>query len=482
MKLSDILSGVEVLRTSAPMDTEITDICCDSRAITPGAAFVAIAGFETDGHKFIPSAIEKGASVIICQQEPEEGQDYVLVPDSRKALAQCAANFYGHPADSMTMIGVTGTNGKTSITWLLKSVLESRGAKVGLIGTIQNMIGQQELHTERTTPESNDLQKLFRQMLDAGCTHVIMEVSSHALELSRVEGVHFKVGVFTNLTEDHLDFHKTMKNYLAAKAKLFSMCDVGVINMDDPAYETLKNAAQCNVFSYSAGNEAADLVAMNIKLKPASVEFEALLPYHISRVELGIPGQFSVYNALAVVGAALQLDIPLRDVAAALKTAPGVKGRVEVVPTDTDYTMIIDYAHTPDALENVLKTLRGFAKGRVVALFGCGGDRDPIKRPIMGKIAMELADFVVFTSDNPRTEEPNKILKDILAGVKKLKTPHKVIEDRRAAIRWAMENAQPDDVILLAGKGHETYQILGKEKVHLDEREVIQQVLEDIKK
>lgn len=482
MKLSDILKNVEMLETGVSMNMEISDICSDSRSVTPGAAFVAIVGFETDGHKYIPSAIEKGASVIICQQKPEGLENYVLVADSRKALAQCAANFYGHPADSMTMVGVTGTNGKTSITWLLKSVLESRGAKVGLIGTIQNMIGQQELPTERTTPESNELQKLFRQMLDEGCTHVIMEVSSHALELSRVEGVHFKVGVFTNLTEDHLDFHKTMENYLAAKAKLFSMCDVGVINMDDAAYETLKESARCQVFSYSVGNEDADLVAMNVRLKPASVEFEALLPYHIARVELGIPGQFSVYNALAVIGAAVQMDIPLRDAAAALKSASGVKGRVEVVPTGTDYTMIIDYAHTPDALENVLKTLRGFAQGRVVALFGCGGDRDPIKRPIMGRIAMELADFVIFTSDNPRTEEPKQIIKDILAGTKKLKTPHKVIEDRRAAIRWAMENAQPGDVILLAGKGHETYQILGKEKVHLDEREEIAKVLEDLKK
>ena len=391
-----------------------------------------------------------------------------------------AANWYGHPADSMTMIGVTGTNGKTTVTYLLKTVLEKTlGAKVGLIGTIQNMIGDKVLDTERTTPESIELQKLFAEMRDAGCTHVVMEVSSHALALSRVDGVHFRVGVFTNLTEDHLDFHKTMLDYCDAKAKLFQRCDVGVMNLDDLYCDRIRRQASCRILTYSTKDNAADLVAKNIRLKSDRVETDVVTGNEISRAELRIPGAFSVYNALAVIGTGLALGLSLNEVTAALRQAHGVKGRMEVVPTPgKDYTVLIDYSHTPDSLENALKTARGFCKGRVIAVFGCGGDRDPFKRPVMGEIGGRLADLCVVTSDNPRTENPNAIIAQIAEGMKDAKNKPVVIENRVEAIGWALDHARENDIILLCGKGHETYQEVGHEKRHMDEREIVAEHLE----
>ena len=474
MKLKDLLQGLEILELQADMETEITGVSYDSRQVRPGDLFVAISGFAADGHKYIPVALEKGAAVILCEQAPETGR-FVRVADTRMGLAQVSCNWFDHPAKKMTMIGVTGTNGKTTTTYLLKHILEeTMGAKVGLVGTIQNMIGEEVLHTERTTPESFELQALFRQMLDAGCTHVIMEVSSHALVLSRVYGVQFHTGVFTNLTQDHLDFHKTMEEYRKAKSLLFSVCDHGVINLDDPAAEAMIQEAKCPVLTYSAENKQADLVAENIRLGIRQVDFDATYQNWTVPAELNIPGAFSVYNALGVMGAALSLGLTLPQIGEALATAQGVNGRAEVVPTPgKDYTVLIDYSHTPDSLENILRTVRGFCKGRVIAVYGCGGDRDPIKRPIMGRIGAALSDVVVITSDNPRTEDPMKIIDQILVGVKETDTPCTVIENRRQAIRWAMDHAQTGDVIVLAGKGHETYQEIGHEKFHLDEREEV---------
>ena len=375
----------------------------------------------------------------------------------------------------MTMIGITGTNGKTTSTYLLKHVLETAlDAKVGLVGTIQNMIGDEVIHTERTTPESYELQALFRQMLDAGCTHVIMEVSSHALVLHRVAGVRFHTGVFSNLTQDHLDFHKTMEEYRKAKSMLFSVSDHGVINLDDPAAEAMLEEAKCPVITYSAVGKPADLTADHVKLFAAKVDFDATYQNWTVPAMLGIPGSFSVYNALGVIGAGLTLGLTLPEITEALTTAQGVKGRAEVVPTPgKDYTVVIDYSHTPDSLENILKTARGFCEGKLIAVFGCGGDRDPIKRPIMGEIGARLSDLVVITSDNPRTEDPMKIIDQVVEGVKRVDTPCMVIENRRQAIRWAMDHAEAGDVIILAGKGHETYQEIGHEKFHLDEREEV---------
>ena len=479
MKLKKILKDVAVRELHAEPDMEIGDVYYDSRAVQPGGAFVAIRGFESDGHLYIPAAAERGAACVVCEEVPAADVPYVLVADSREALALMSRNYFGDPASEMTVIGVTGTNGKTTTTYLLKRVLEyCLDAKVGLVGTNGNMIGDEALPTERTTPESYELQKLFRSMADAGCTHVVMEVSSHSLVLHRVTGIRFAVGAFTNLTQDHLDFHKTMEEYAAAKALLFGMCARGAVNQDDEWATFLMERAKCPVFTFSEKHNESDLVAKDIRLSAGGVQFRAIHGSEIVRVSLGIPGLFSVYNALGVLSCAMLLDIPLFSAAEALSSAGGVKGRVEVVPTDGDYTILIDYAHTPDAIENVLKSMRAVAPGRVVILFGCGGDRDRTKRPIMGRIAAENADLVIVTSDNPRTEQPEDIVADIVEGLKGTRTQVKVIVDRPAAIEWAITNHRSGDVIVLAGKGHEDYQIIGHTKHHMDEREIVAEILE----
>lgn len=472
MKLQDLLKGVAVLESTAAPDTEINEVRYDSRAVRPGDLFVAIRGYATDGHQYIGKALEQGAAAIVCEEAPA-GVPAVVVENARRALAEIAANRFGHPADSMVMLGVTGTNGKTTTTYLVKHMLEDAGRKVGLIGTNQNLIGDEVVETERTTPESYELHALFARMRDAGCTHVIMEVSSHSLVLDRVHGIHFAVGAFTNLTQDHLDFHKTMEEYRRAKALLFTISDKGVINLDDPAAGAMLADAKCPCLTFSCEKDAADLTAKNLKLHADGVEFVAATKGDLARVKLPIPGHFSAENALTALGIVLQLGMPLADAAKSLATATGVKGRVEVVPTDTDYTVLIDYAHSPDGVENVLRAVRGFARGRVVALFGCGGDRDRTKRPKMGKIAADLADFCIVTSDNPRTEDPKTIIDDILEGMKGTKTPMQVIVDRPEAIHWALAHAKKDDIIVLMGKGHETYQEVNHVKHHMDEREIV---------
>ena len=474
MKLKELLADIEVEEWGASPDAEIGGLCYDSRRVMPGDVFAAIPGFATDGHRFIPDAVGKGASVVLCERKPDTETPFVRVKDSRLALALASATLFGHPGRRMQLIGVTGTNGKTTSTMLIKHMLERcLGAKVGLIGTNQNMIGGETLPAERTTPESYELQKLLRDMADAGCTHVVMEVSSHSLVLSRVAALRFSVGLFTNLTQDHLDFHRTMDEYARAKSLLFAQSDRGGANLDDPYALQMLNNASCPMLTWSVRKNEADLVAKDVRLSADGVRFCALYADALARVKLQIPGRFSVYNALTVIACGLQLGIPLEQCCEAISDAEGVKGRMEVVPTDGDYTMLIDYAHTPDALENVLRTLRETTGGRVVALFGCGGDRDRTKRPIMGRLATEMADFTVITSDNPRTEDPKDIIADILEGVTCPKNRYRVIPDRREAIAWAIDNHKSGDVIVLAGKGHETYQIIGATKYHMDEREIV---------
>lgn len=472
MKLGELLHNIPILETNADLEQEITGVSYDSRHTSPGDLFIALEGYETDGHRFIPMAREKGAACVLCQKTPQDGGPYVRTGDSRGALAQAGRNWFGDPAGEMTMVGVTGTNGKTTTTYLLKDVLEkAAGAKVGLIGTNQNMVGDEVLHTERTTPESFELQALFRRMADAGCTHVVMEVSSHALCLQRVAGIRFAAGLFTNLSQDHLDFHGSMEDYCGAKALLFRQCEKGVYNADDPWADRVTRDAPCPLSSF--GEKAGELRGENIRLAVDGVDFDACRDGETVPVRVNIPGGFTVYNALGVMAAARELGVPLADSARVLRQSAGVKGRVEVVPVPGEYTVLIDYAVTPDAIENVLATVRDFAKGRVVILFGCGGDRDRGKRPKMGRIAARMADFVVVTSDNPRTELPGDIIADILPGLEGTETPYVVVEDRVEAIRYALDHARKDDVIILAGKGHETYQIVGHEKRHLDEREVV---------
>ncbi|MGI5985992.1 MAG: UDP-N-acetylmuramoyl-L-alanyl-D-glutamate--2,6-diaminopimelate ligase [Clostridiales bacterium] len=474
MKLKELLTDVEAVEINADTETEIADISYDSRKTRKNDFFVAIRGFESDGHKYIGAAVNAGAAVVLCEEKPEEDIPYVLVRNSREALALVSRNYFGNPASEMTLVGVTGTNGKTTTTMLIKHVLEDcTGEKAGLIGTNQNMIGERVLPTERTTPESYELQKLFREMADEGCKYAVMEVSSHSLVLDRVSGLRFEVAVFTNLTQDHLDFHKSMEEYAAAKALLFERCNKAAINIDDEWGGYMREHAKCPVFTYSETKLEADLIAKDIRLSSTNVKFCALAMNSLERVSLEIPGKFSVYNAMSVIAAALLLNVPLNRICESLKSAKGVKGRVEVVPTPEDYTILIDYAHTPDALENVIKSMKEVAPGRVVVLFGCGGDRDKTKRPIMGEIAAALADFVIITSDNPRTEVPGDIIADILAGVKAPKSRYKIIEDRSEAIAYAIDNHMEGDVIILAGKGHETYQIIGKTKQHMDEREIV---------
>ena len=483
MKLRELLKGIAVLETAADLEQEISNVVYDTRkTITPGSLFVAIAGFTFDGNSYIPTALAKGAAVIVTAKKPAEDIPYILVESDRLALALIGANFYGNPAESMTMIGVTGTNGKTSSTLLLKHVLETvQGAKVGLIGTMSNLIGDEIVPTERTTPESFELQALFARMRDAGCKYVIMEVSSHALTLDRVGGVFYDVAAFTNLTEDHLDFHKTMEAYCDAKAMLFARCKKAVANCDDPWYSRICAGAKCDILATSVQSQG-DLYAENVEMLSDGVRFTAVTGAEQAQVQLGIPGKFTVYNALTVLGMAVQLGISLTDAAEALKTAQGVKGRVEVVPTPgKPYTVLIDYAHTPDGLENVLSSVRGFCKGRLIAVFGCGGDRDPIKRPIMGKIGAELADIAVITSDNPRTEDPMAIIENILKGIDMEKYSCIVIENRPKAIQHAMDIAEKHDIIVLAGKGHETYQEINGVKYPMDERQIVADYLREMR-
>ena len=474
MKLKEIVKNLNILDANADMAMEIKGISYDSRKTQPGDLFVAIRGFESDGHRYIPKALEKGAAAVLCEVAPEDGTPYVRIADCRLGLALSSREFFGNPAAEMTMIGITGTSGKTTSSYLIKHLLESKlDAKVGLIGTNGNMIGDEFLHTEHTTPESCELHKLFRSMADAGCTHVVMEVSSHSLTLERVAGIEYDVGLYTNLSQDHLDFHGTMEAYRAAKGRLFEQSDLAVLNLDDEAGRYYARTAPCPVFTYSERKDEADLVAKNIRLFPSHVEFEAVAKGAIGRVFLPIPGGFTIYNALGVVACALNLGAELPDVIAALRTARGVKGRIEVVPVPAAYTVIIDYAHTPDALENILTTVRDLTDHRVICLFGCGGDRDRTKRPLMGAVAGSLADLCVVTSDNPRTEEPEAILRDVLAGMGEAAAPPLVEPDRRAAIRLALAQAGPGDVVVLAGKGHETYQEIDGVQRHLDEREEV---------
>jgi len=474
VKLKEILKQLPITDIHGNDNPDITSVTNDSRKCSQGTLFVAVRGFQTDGHKYIKTAVENGASAVVCEEYTSGiSVPQIIVKNSRRAEAEVSSAFYGYPSRKFKLIGITGTNGKTTVTYLVKHILEECGYKVGLIGTNQNMIGDRIIETGRTTPHSIELQAIFAEMAEEKIDFCVMEVSSHALELDRVYGCHYAVGAFTNLTQDHLDFHKTMQNYADAKYKLMEMSDVAIINADDSYGMKMIGKCRANCISYSTQNEESTLFASNIELSSDGVSFN-LSGTHFS---LAIPGEFSVYNALCAIGVAKAVLLCDDKISESLKTATGVKGRAEVVPTCTDYTVIIDYAHTPDGIENILSAVRGFAKGRVVIVFGCGGDRDNTKRPIMGEIAGKMADFCVVTSDNPRTEDPMKIISMVEEGVRKTDCPYVVIEHRRDAIKYALDNAKKGDCIILAGKGHETYQILNTGTIHFDEREVVRDIL-----
>lgn len=479
MKLSELLNGI-VYKCDTLPDEDVSLVTDDSRKVCPGSLFVCYAGEKSDGHDYAAAAEKAGCCAVLAERQTDAKVPHIIVKDSRAVYPLICVNFFGNPAKRLKLVGITGTNGKTTTAFLIKHILEENGHKSGLIGTIQNMAGDEVLPSHFTTPEPFELHSLFKKMVDSGCEYAVMEVSSQALAQHRAEGLHFAAAVFTNLTQDHLDYHKTMENYLKAKQTLFKMCDKGIINLDDQYAGKMIEAAECKVSTYSAKNMNADYTARNIRMRSDGVDYEIVGMGIIGRVMMGIPGSFSVMNSLASIACTVSLGLPLKGVIDALKSSRGVKGRIEVVPTGRDFTVIIDYAHSPDALEKILNVINGFKKGRLVALFGCGGDRDKTKRPIMGKIAANLADYMIVTSDNPRTEKPSAIIDDILEGVKGTKTPYKVVENRKEAIGYALKNAQKDDIILLAGKGHEDYQVLGKEKIHFDEREVVAEILKTL--
>lgn len=479
MKLSQILKNVRVKNEYT--DREVTDVTSDSRQVKEGFLFVCIKGASFDGHSVAQQMLDIGAVAVVCEYDLGV-ENQIIVDDTRKAYSPICASFFGNPADSLKLIGLTGTNGKTTTTFLIKQILENVGKKVGLIGTVQNMVGDEVYPAHYTTPDPHELQSLFRKMVDAGCEYCIMEVSSQALAQGRVEGIHFHIGAFTNLTQDHLDYHKTWENYFESKKLLFKACDCAVTNLDDEYGLKIVDGCDCRVVTYGVDNMKADFVARNVGFSANGVRYD-LVGEKMGRVSCPIPGRFSVYNSLCATSVALTLGVDFTDVLEAISKSKGVKGRIEVVPTpNQNYTVIIDYAHSPDGLENIISSLKEIANGRVVTVFGCGGDRDRTKRPKMGKIAAELSDFCVVTSDNPRSENPSAIIEDILEGMKDTATPYEVVENRKEAIAWAMKNAQPNDIILLAGKGHETYQILPTGTIHFDEREAVAEVLEELNK
>lgn len=475
MLLSKLL---ERIRPTCPYrDVEVTAVTDRTADIIPGCVFVCIRGAHFDGHTAAAGAVERGAAAIVAEYDTGV-QNQILVPNTREAYGLLCQAFYDYPAEKLAMVGITGTNGKTTTAFLIKDILDTCGKRAGLIGTVQNMVGDQTYPAQLTTPDALELNRLLAEMVDAGCTHCVMEVSSQALAQGRVNGIRFAVAGFTNLTQDHLDYHRTFEAYCAAKHKLFQQADTAVINMDDASANVMVAGTSCKVLTISAHSDSADYTAKNIIYRPHNVSYELVTDRHIGRVKIGIPGTFTVYNSMLAAVCCMALGIDFQQAVEALHTARGIPGRIEVVPTGTDYTVIIDYAHSPDGLRNILESLREICGGgRILTVFGCGGDRDKTKRPQMGRIAQELSDVCIVTSDNPRSEDPDAIIRDILAGMER-DDAHVVVEpDRTAAIGRALSLARAGDIVLLAGKGHETYQILNTGKIHFDEREKIREIL-----
>lgn len=475
MELSRIAQDLGIEYTGP--QAEITAVDYDSRKVGRGSLFCCLAGEQTDGHNFAAMAVEKGASALICQRPLPLNVPQLIVPDGREAMARAAACFYGHPERELTMLAVTGTNGKTSVTYMVKSVAETAGKKVGLIGTIQNLIGEEKVYTERTTPESVDLFALLRRMADKGVDLVVMEVSSHALAQQRVAGIPFKAGLFTNLTQDHLDYHKTFENYRAAKKKLFAQCGIAILNGDDETAAYMKEGLSIPVWTMGI-HHPGEFYARGIEITTQGASFHLFTPQGNGRISLHISGLFSVYNAMGTAALCTAAGIPFSCIVKGLEGLRGVAGRLECVDTgDRPFSVYVDYAHTPDALQNVLETARGFTRRRLISVFGCGGDRDHGKRPIMGEIGGRYSDHVILTSDNPRTEDPMDILKAVEEGVKRTATPYIVTENRREAIREALEEAGDGDVIVIAGKGHESYQEINGVRHHFDDKEIVLSLL-----
>ena len=482
MLLSELIKDTGFKLVNGGENVDIARIEYDSRRVKPGAAFSCVVGTFKDGHDFAEGAYKNGASALIVERELPFPVPQVIAPNSRRAMAILAAKLYGYPAKELRVIGVTGTNGKTTTTYLVKTIAEKCGLKVGLIGTIRNIIGDRVISTQRTTPESTELQEILRMMADEHVDLVVMEVSSHSLDQERVYGIEFEIGGFTNLTQDHLDYHKTFENYLAAKKKLFERSAFAVVNADDPWSKRLLEGLDDLPRMTYAVREPADIYANGIEICDRDVEFEMTTPAGKTHVTVPIPGLFNVFNAMLAAGICVRLGFPIEKIAEGLADVSGVTGRMEALPTDGfPFSVILDFAHTPDGLINLLTSVREFAKGRVISVFGCGGDRDHAKRPIMGEAAGRYSDFCVVTSDNPRTEDPMSIIGNVLDGVNKTAVEYVVIQNRREAIKYALTHAKKDDVVVLAGKGHETYQEINGVKYPFDEKVVVQELLDEMR-
>jgi UDP-N-acetylmuramoyl-L-alanyl-D-glutamate--2,6-diaminopimelate ligase len=479
MKLKELLEGISYELLQGDIEIEVSHICWDSRRATKDSMFIATKGKNLDRHEFIEDALKNGAKAIVIDhwiRYIPENVTVIKVENSKIAMAHIASRFFHEPSKGLNLIGITGTNGKTSTSYFIKKIMEECGKKVGVIGTIESKIGEDiKVKTEKlnpTTPDSIELQSMFNEMVSHGVTDVVMEVTSVALENYRVHGCNFEVAVFTNLTQDHLDDHGTMENYKNAKMKLFRMSNYGIINGDDKICEEIQKYATCKILTYGIDKDA-DLKAKNIIYSLKGVKFALEFNDREWEVDLGIPGKFSVYNALATIGACYSLGFKMEDIISALRKIQLVKGRFEVVEVPKDYLVVVDYAHTPDGLENILTSLKDLKKGDLITVFGCGGDRDNSKRSIMGEIAGKYSDYVVITSDNPRNEDPLKIISQIEAGVKKSYCSYTKLENRREAIEVVLERAKSGDIVLIAGKGHENYQIIKDQVIEFDDVEVV---------
>jgi len=489
LNLRELIKCTKVLAFGGNPDIEILDLAYDSREVKPGTLFVAIPGLKIDGHKFILDALQRKAVAAIIENSAFRSAQYpwVQVPDSRKALADLSCAFHGDPSRFLNLVGVTGTNGKTTTTNLITAILEEAGHRAGLVGTIQNRIGKEVFPVAHTTPEAPDLQKLFKLFLAKGAEYGVIEVSSHALELQRVRNTEFDIAVFTNLTQEHLDFHRDMESYLLAKGKLFSSLGYNahkkrrkfaILNADDPYTQYLAEMTRVPIITYGIENDA-DVKAEKVQVTSAGVEYFLRYTNQQLAVKLKLTGLFNVYNSLAAIAVGLVEGIPIEGIIATLEKIAGIPGRFESVNGGHEYTVIVDYSHTPDSLENCLKTAKELARGRIITVFGCGGDRDRTKRPLMGEVAGRLSDLCIVTSDNPRSEEPAAIIAEIVPGLERGAhgTPFLQIADRRKAIFRAVQEAKPEDIIIIAGKGHEDYQLIGTQVFPFDDKKVAKEAL-----
>lgn len=474
MRLYKLIEGLADINIP---DREISSVTDNTKKVRKDCIFVCVKGGSFDGHDAAAEMLEKGAAVIVAERDLGLGDKQIITDNSRKFYGELCAAWFDHPEKKLKIIGVTGTNGKTTISNVIKNIFMKNGVKTGLIGTICNEIGDETVHTDNTTPMAFDYMCLLDKMVKAGCKYAVMEVSSFGLVQHRIGPTHFDMGIFTNLTQDHLDYHKTMENYYQAKRMMFDECDYALINTDDEYGRRIFSEISCKKERYGISSEA-DYYADAIKIKSDGTSFWYCYNGKSQLVNMKMTGMFNVSNVTAAISVCLKADLPIEDILKAVSEYNGVKGRCEIIPTGRDFTVICDYAHTPDAVENILKSVREYTEGRLICLFGCGGNRDAKKRPLMAKAAAKFADRLIITSDNPRDEIPEAIIDDILAGLKDSEIPFDVVVDRTKAIHHSLKIAEKGDIIVLAGKGHEDYQVLpGNEHIHFDEREIVSEGL-----